>query len=281
MSSGDKIMPVTVKTFATSGEAAAALSSERDARYLGGGTLVMRALNEGDRLGFDGGAGDRPRPDATRRRAAPASRSAPASPSRAFSPSASSPFCIRSPPRSAARRCATWARSAAICSRRRRSAISPSRCSRSMPPLRCRAAMARATCRSRNSSPGATGMPGGARALGLLPAPVQRRGVSLSQDRAHQAEGRLRGDARRPCCRRAAAASSARASRSARWRRLPFAPRRAERALEGRALDAASIAAAVAAATEGTSPTDDSLASAWYRREVVGVHLRRLLAGEP
>ena len=41
-------MPVTVKTFTTSGEAAAALSSERDARYLGGGTLVMRALNEGD-----------------------------------------------------------------------------------------------------------------------------------------------------------------------------------------------------------------------------------------
>ncbi len=36
-------MPVTVKTFTTSGEAAAALSSERDARYLGGGTLVMHA----------------------------------------------------------------------------------------------------------------------------------------------------------------------------------------------------------------------------------------------
>src|ERR1700688_1506453 len=45
---GDKIMPVTVKTFATSADAAAALSSERDARYLGGGTLVMRALTEGD-----------------------------------------------------------------------------------------------------------------------------------------------------------------------------------------------------------------------------------------
>ena len=42
----------------------------------------------------------------------------------------------------------------------------------------------------------------------------------------------------------------------------------------------ASIAAAVAAVTEGTSPVDDSLASAWYRREVVGVHLRRLLAGQ-
>src|SRR5215469_6743440 len=41
-------MPVTVRTFTNSGEAAAALSSDRGARYLGGGTLVMRALNEGD-----------------------------------------------------------------------------------------------------------------------------------------------------------------------------------------------------------------------------------------
>ena len=43
-------MPVTVRTFATFSEAAAALSSDRTARYLGGGTLVMRALNEGDRI---------------------------------------------------------------------------------------------------------------------------------------------------------------------------------------------------------------------------------------
>jgi CO/xanthine dehydrogenase FAD-binding subunit len=41
-------MPVTVKTFASFGEAASALSSDRGARYLGGGTLVMRAINEGD-----------------------------------------------------------------------------------------------------------------------------------------------------------------------------------------------------------------------------------------
>jgi CO/xanthine dehydrogenase FAD-binding subunit len=54
----------------------------------------------------------------------------------------------------------------------------------------------------------------------------------------------------------------------------------AERAIEGHALDAETIAAAVAAVTEGTSPIDDSLASAWYRREVVGVHLRRLLSGQ-
>ncbi len=41
-------MPVTVKTFATPTEVAAVLSSDRSARYIGGGTLVMRALNEGD-----------------------------------------------------------------------------------------------------------------------------------------------------------------------------------------------------------------------------------------
>ena len=41
-------MPVSVKTFATVPEAASALSSERGARYIGGGTLLMRAVNEGD-----------------------------------------------------------------------------------------------------------------------------------------------------------------------------------------------------------------------------------------
>ncbi|OIM88606.1 oxidoreductase, partial [Bradyrhizobium elkanii] len=41
-------MPITVKTFTNTHDAAAALSSDRSARYLGGGTLVMRALNEGD-----------------------------------------------------------------------------------------------------------------------------------------------------------------------------------------------------------------------------------------
>jgi CO/xanthine dehydrogenase FAD-binding subunit len=51
----------------------------------------------------------------------------------------------------------------------------------------------------------------------------------------------------------------------------------AERALEGRMLDETSVASAAAAAAEGTSPMTDAIASAWYRREVVGVHLRRLL----
>jgi len=61
---------------------------------------------------------------------------------------------------------------------------------------------------------------------------------------------------------------------------LPIRARAAERALEGRALDAAAIGAAAAAIGEGTSPPDNALASAWYRREVVGVHLKRLLAGQ-
>lgn len=53
----------------------------------------------------------------------------------------------------------------------------------------------------------------------------------------------------------------------------------AERALEGQPLGAAAIARAAAAAADGLTPQDDALASAWYRREVAGVHLRRLLEG--
>ena len=53
-----------------------------------------------------------------------------------------------------------------------------------------------------------------------------------------------------------------------------------ERALEGASLDAAGIEPALAVATDGLDPPDDALASAWYRREVAPVHLRRLLLGE-
>lgn len=61
----------------------------------------------------------------------------------------------------------------------------------------------------------------------------------------------------------------------------PFRARAVERALEGRPLTADGIATAVVAAgLEGDPPTD-ALASAWYRRRVVGVQLRRLLLGEP
>ena len=53
-----------------------------------------------------------------------------------------------------------------------------------------------------------------------------------------------------------------------------------ERALEGKALEAGSIAPALAVAAEGTSPSDDALATAWYRREVLPVHLKRVFLGE-
>jgi CO/xanthine dehydrogenase FAD-binding subunit len=50
-----------------------------------------------------------------------------------------------------------------------------------------------------------------------------------------------------------------------------------ERALEGQTLDDATIAKAVAVATEGTSPASDPFASDWYRRNVLPVHLARVL----
>ncbi len=41
-------MSISVKTFASTAEAATALSGDRAARFMGGGTLIMRAVNEGD-----------------------------------------------------------------------------------------------------------------------------------------------------------------------------------------------------------------------------------------
>ncbi len=50
-----------------------------------------------------------------------------------------------------------------------------------------------------------------------------------------------------------------------------------ERVLEGQRLDAATRERAAAVAAEGLQPPTDALASDWYRKEVAGVHLRRLL----
>ena len=60
----------------------------------------------------------------------------------------------------------------------------------------------------------------------------------------------------------------------------PVRAKAAERALEGRTLDAAGIAPALTAAHDGTAPSDDAIASAWWRREILPIHLRRLLLGE-
>ena len=59
--------------------------------------------------------------------------------------------------------------------------------------------------------------------------------------------------------------------------RTPVRAKAAERALEGHALDTAAIGPALAVAADGTSPADDAIASAWWRREILPVHLRRLL----
>ena len=59
----------------------------------------------------------------------------------------------------------------------------------------------------------------------------------------------------------------------------PVRAKAAERALEGRSLDAAGVAPALAAAHDGTAPADDAIASAWWRREILPVHLGRLLLG--
>ena len=53
-----------------------------------------------------------------------------------------------------------------------------------------------------------------------------------------------------------------------------------ERTLEGQVLNTATIERAMQVATEGISPPTDALASSWYRQQVAPVHLRRLLTGE-
>ena len=60
------------------------------------------------------------------------------------------------------------------------------------------------------------------------------------------------------------------------------APMRAaavERALEGRRLERSVVEAATTVAADGCAPPTDAIASAWYRREVLPVHLARLLLG--
>jgi xanthine dehydrogenase small subunit len=60
----------------------------------------------------------------------------------------------------------------------------------------------------------------------------------------------------------------------------PIRAKAVERAVESRALDLATITAARAIAAEGTRPATDAIASEWYRREVLPVHLARLLSGQ-
>jgi CO/xanthine dehydrogenase FAD-binding subunit len=57
----------------------------------------------------------------------------------------------------------------------------------------------------------------------------------------------------------------------------PIRARSAEKALAGATLGEEDVAPAVAAIGEGVQPITDAIASAWYRAEVLPVHFRRLL----
>lgn len=57
----------------------------------------------------------------------------------------------------------------------------------------------------------------------------------------------------------------------------PMRAKAVEKALVGRTLTSDGIAPALIVASEGTSPITDPVASAWYRNEVLSVHLGRLL----
>ena len=57
----------------------------------------------------------------------------------------------------------------------------------------------------------------------------------------------------------------------------PFRAQKAEAALTGATLTAETIETAAAAAAEESDPMDDAVASAWYRRKMVAVFVRRAL----
>jgi CO/xanthine dehydrogenase FAD-binding subunit len=271
-------MPVTVKTFATSGEAAAALSSDRGARYLGGGTLVMRALNEGDvSISTVVRAADRAltridianaqvtigagvtfarilaerelaflHPPA-RSIGGPAVRNMGTVGGNLFAPSPYGDFTV-----------ALLALDATI-------SVQGGLGAREMP--------IEEFLQSRDRQSGALVLaiscqrPASADAFRYRKiARIKPKGGSVITLAAHLpvSGGRIVGA-------RIALGSMA---------PIHIRAKAAERALEGRSLDAAAIGAAAAAAAEGASPADNALASAWYRREIVGVHLRRLLSGQ-
>jgi len=271
-------MPFTVKTFTSTHDAAAALSLDRSARYLGGGTLVMRALNEGDisistvvrandhamsRIDATGsritlGAGvtfarilaERELAflhAAARSIGGPAVRNMGTVGGNLFAPVPYGDFTV-----------AMLALDATV-------SVQGGLGGREIP--------VEEFLQSRDRQTGALVLaisfakPGSADAFRYRKvARIKPKGGAVITLAAHLPAngGRIVGA-------RVAFGSMA---------ATPIRARAAERAREGRSLDSSTINAAAAAAVEGTSPGDNALASAWYRREIVGVHLRRLLSGQ-
>ncbi|MET3911797.1 CO/xanthine dehydrogenase FAD-binding subunit [Bradyrhizobium sp. S3.3.6] len=271
-------MGVTVKTFTSASEAAGALSTDRSARYLGGGTLVMRALNEGDvtistvvraqdqaltRIDASGpritlGAGvtfarvlaerDLGFLHAPARSiGGPAVRNMGTVGGNLFAPNPYGDFTV-----------ALLALDATV-------AVQGGFGARDIPIeefLQARDRQAGTLVLSVSCTRPASTEAFRYRKI----ARIKPKGGSVITLAAHLpiSGGRIAGA-------RIALGSMA---------PTQIRARAAERALEGHSLDAATIAAAASAVTEGTSPSDNALGSAWYRREIVGVHLRRLLSGQ-
>lgn len=271
-------MPVTVRTFASVGEAASALGSERDARFFGGGTLLMRALNEGHppframvrttdpRLKEIRSAGSRIAIGAGITMAeilksreldflhavastvgGPAVRSAATVGGNLF---AENPYGDL-----------TVALLALDATASLHGGYSP----REM-------ALAELLGQRERGTQGVVeqvtierpAQPGAFRFLKV--SRVRPKGISVLSIAAHlpTSGGRIQG---------ARVAYGAMAP-------TPIRAPAVERALEGRSLDPGGIAQVLAVAADDCAPADDAIASAWYRREVVPVHLRRLLLGE-
>jgi CO/xanthine dehydrogenase FAD-binding subunit len=271
-------MPVTVRTFASSGEAAAVLSSDRGARYFGGGTLVMRALNEGDiSISTIVRASDQVlmRIDASGPRVTigasvtfarilaerdlaflhapagsiggPAVRNMGTVGGNLFAPNPYGDFTV-----------ALLALDAVV-------SVHGGFGVRDVPIeefLQSRERQAGTLVLSVSCQKPLN--PDAFRFRKI--ARIKPKGGSVITLASHLpvSSGRVQGA-------RIALGSMA---------PTQIRAKASERALEGRPLDAASIGAAASAAVEGTSPADNALASGWYRREIVGVHLRRLLSGQ-
>ena len=271
-------MPVTVKTFASTSEAAAALSSDRSARYFGGGTLVMRALNEGDiSIAMVVRVADHAltRIDASSTRVTigagvtfarvlaerdlaflhaparsiggPAVRNMGTVGGNLFAPVPYGDFTV-----------ALLALDAIVSVHG---------------GLGVRDIAIEEFLQTRERHSGALVLavscqrPASADAFRYRKiARIKPKGGSASTLAADVPAGGGR-------------SSGARIARGA-MGPVAIRAKAAERALEGRPLDGAAIAAASNAVIEGTSPADNALASAWYRREIAGVHLRRLLTGQ-
>ena len=270
-------MPVTIKTFGSSGEAAAALLSDRTARYLGGGTLVMRALNEGDisiativrandaaltRIDASGprvsiGAGVTFARILAERDLAflhaparsiggPAVRNMGTVGGNLFAPSPYGDFTV-----------ALLALDAVVSVQGSFGARDVGIEEFLQSRQRQAGTLVLSVSCQKPLSPDAFHYRKIAR--------IKPKGGSVITLAAHLpvSGGRVLGA-------RIALGSMA---------PTQIRAKAAERALEGRPLDASTVAAAASAAVEGTSPADTALGSAWYRREIVGVHLRRLLSG--